>query len=299
MSNSVRIGLALSSVALACVIAGCASPQGRTGRCDQLWRQGGRGHRSRDARHERAQFQRFASCDQLRRARRRATRPTTPVSAPCSATSISPRAALPRPKPPTRTRCRSIRTSRRPCSSSPWCRSRRARTAKRLAFLQVRAVRAASRPITVLRWRFRAGRRTPSNALRAAARACRAPTPASARISRLLMRLPATGPMRAWSPRQDLAADQVDARIQQWMKLAKPARASDQVAALTGVASRRRRSRTAGSRRASPGGTGCRRCASAAAAAAAESPVVQAKPQPQPQPQVQAQVQSARQHDQP
>lgn len=35
---------------------------------------------------------------------------------------------------------------------------------------------------------------------------------------------------------QDLAADQVDARIQQWMKLAKPTRASDQVAALTGVA---------------------------------------------------------------
>ena len=35
---------------------------------------------------------------------------------------------------------------------------------------------------------------------------------------------------------QDLAADQVDARIQQWMKLAKPARASDQVTALTGVA---------------------------------------------------------------
>ena len=35
---------------------------------------------------------------------------------------------------------------------------------------------------------------------------------------------------------QDLAANQVDARIQQWMKFAKPARASDQVAALTGVA---------------------------------------------------------------
>ena len=35
---------------------------------------------------------------------------------------------------------------------------------------------------------------------------------------------------------QDLAANQVDARIQHWMKFAKPARASDQVAALTGVA---------------------------------------------------------------
>lgn len=34
---------------------------------------------------------------------------------------------------------------------------------------------------------------------------------------------------------QDLAADQVDARIQQWMQLAKPGRPSDQVAALTGV----------------------------------------------------------------
>ena len=34
---------------------------------------------------------------------------------------------------------------------------------------------------------------------------------------------------------QDVPADQLDARIQQWMALAKPARASDQVAALTGV----------------------------------------------------------------
>jgi Flp pilus assembly protein TadD len=34
---------------------------------------------------------------------------------------------------------------------------------------------------------------------------------------------------------QDLAPDQVDARVQQWMSLAKPARASDQVAALIGV----------------------------------------------------------------
>ena len=34
---------------------------------------------------------------------------------------------------------------------------------------------------------------------------------------------------------QDLSADLVDARVQQWMTFAKPARASDQVAALTGV----------------------------------------------------------------
>ena len=34
---------------------------------------------------------------------------------------------------------------------------------------------------------------------------------------------------------QDVPADQLDARIQQWMAFAKPARASDQVAALTGV----------------------------------------------------------------
>lgn len=34
---------------------------------------------------------------------------------------------------------------------------------------------------------------------------------------------------------QDLAADQLDARLAQWMLLAKPARASDQVAALTGI----------------------------------------------------------------
>ncbi|MEO7814675.1 MAG: tetratricopeptide repeat protein [Sphingomicrobium sp.] len=34
---------------------------------------------------------------------------------------------------------------------------------------------------------------------------------------------------------QDVAADQVDARIQQWMTFAKPAKASDQVASLTGI----------------------------------------------------------------
>ena len=34
---------------------------------------------------------------------------------------------------------------------------------------------------------------------------------------------------------QDLSADLVDSRVQQWMTLAKPARASDQVAALTGI----------------------------------------------------------------
>ncbi len=34
---------------------------------------------------------------------------------------------------------------------------------------------------------------------------------------------------------QDVAADQVDARIQQWMTFAKPSKASDQVASLTGI----------------------------------------------------------------
>ena len=34
---------------------------------------------------------------------------------------------------------------------------------------------------------------------------------------------------------QDVAADQVDSRIQQWMAFAKPAKASDQVASLTGI----------------------------------------------------------------
>lgn len=34
---------------------------------------------------------------------------------------------------------------------------------------------------------------------------------------------------------QDVAADQLDGRIQSWMQLAKPARASDQVASLTGI----------------------------------------------------------------
>ena len=35
---------------------------------------------------------------------------------------------------------------------------------------------------------------------------------------------------------QDVPADQLDARIQQWMQLAKPARASDQIASLMGIA---------------------------------------------------------------
>src|SRR5205085_7353538 len=34
---------------------------------------------------------------------------------------------------------------------------------------------------------------------------------------------------------QDVPADQLDARMQQWMQLAKPAHAFDQVASLTGV----------------------------------------------------------------
>ena len=34
---------------------------------------------------------------------------------------------------------------------------------------------------------------------------------------------------------QDIAADQVDARVQQWMTFAKPAKASDQVASMTGI----------------------------------------------------------------
>ena len=53
---------------------------------------------------------------------------------------------------------------------------------------------------------------------------------------------------------QDVAADQLDARIQQWMTFAKPAKASDQVASLTGFRARRERSRTAG-----PAGAGTTR----------------------------------------
>ena len=77
---------------------------------------------------------------------------------------------------------------------------------------------------------------------------------------------------------QDLAAEQVDARIQQWMKLARPARASDQVAALTGVA-------PAASDPGQPVRLALRQAAPAAA-------VAQVQPQPKAQPQAQAQAQA-------
>ena len=57
----------------------------------------------------------------------------------------------------------------------------------------------------------------------------------SARTSRWPSPLPATGPMRGRSLRKTSPADQVDARIHQWMQLASPKKPSDQVAALVGV----------------------------------------------------------------
>lgn len=81
---------------------------------------------------------------------------------------------------------------------------------------------------------------------------------------------------------QDLAADQVDARIKQWMKLATPGRASDQVAALTGIV-------PAASDPGQPVRLALRHEAPAVAVAQvvpqrpAPSPV-QATPEPQPQP---------------
>lgn len=83
---------------------------------------------------------------------------------------------------------------------------------------------------------------------------------------------------------QDLSADLVDSRIQQWMALAKPVRASDQVAALVGVA-------PAASdpgqptRLALKGGNERFAAAAAPAFAPVAAPQVMAAPEPAPQPQ--------------
>ncbi|MFL6829792.1 MAG: tetratricopeptide repeat protein [Sphingomicrobium sp.] len=80
---------------------------------------------------------------------------------------------------------------------------------------------------------------------------------------------------------QDVPADQLDARLQQWMRLAKPTRPSDQVAALTGVT-------PAAADPGQPARLALRRTETRQAEAApipAPTPVV---PAPQPQPQVAA-----------
>jgi D-alanyl-D-alanine carboxypeptidase len=79
---------------------------------------------------------------------------------------------------------------------------------------------------------------------------------------------------------QDLAPDQVNVRIQQWMKLASPGRASDQVAALTGVA-------PAASDPGQPVRLALRQGGAAVAIAIPKyvQPQTQAQPKPAPQPQ--------------
>ena len=63
----------------------------------------------------------------------------------------------------------------------------------------------------------------------------RAPTRASVRISRSLTRFAGDWAKARTIAAQDVPGNQLDERIQQWMQLAKPAHAFDQVAALTGV----------------------------------------------------------------
>jgi Flp pilus assembly protein TadD len=74
---------------------------------------------------------------------------------------------------------------------------------------------------------------------------------------------------------QDVPADQLDARIHQWMQLAKPVRASDQVAALTGVT-------PAAADPGQPSQLALRKSNSQPAQAAA-TPVPVFEPEPQPQ----------------
>ena len=65
--------------------------------------------------------------------------------------------------------------------------------------------------------------------------ALRVPTPASAENLALAYAISGDWTNARTVAAQDLSADLVDGRIQQWMSLAKPAHAYDQVAALTGV----------------------------------------------------------------
>ena len=139
---------------------------------------------------------------------------------------------------------------------------------RRVAFLD--AGRVGPRPV---RLRPRAGARRPAGraiaVLEAAARASRAPTPASARTSRSPMRLSGDWTNARTVAAQDVPADQLDARIQQWMQLAKPAQA---VGPGRGAGRRhagRGRSRPAGPARAAPSRHAARQAAAGAQPVAA------------------------------
>ena len=81
-----------------------------------------------------------------------------------------------------------------------------------------RPATCSTRPTTALRWRLPASRTRRSRcSSRRPARP--APTPGSARISRSLMPLPGDWTAARTVAAQDVPADQLDARIQQWMTL--------------------------------------------------------------------------------
>ena len=123
-------------------------------------------------------------------------------------------------------------TSRRSCSSWRWSRSRRARTATRSS-CSTRPRTCSTRPTSA--W---PGARRPAAAGDRCSNPPPAPTGADARVRQnlaLAHALSGDWDMARDIAAQDLSADLVDARIQQWMAFAKPASASDQVAALIGV----------------------------------------------------------------
>ena len=76
-------------------------------------------------------------------------------------------------------------------------------------------------------------------------RGCAAPMPARARISLWRMPLAATGKRRESIAAQDLPADQVEARMAEWLAMVAPGQASAQVAAFIGIRPIGRRSRPA------------------------------------------------------
>ena len=94
--------------------------------------------------------------------------------------------------------------------------------------------RARSRGLRALRWRSPAVRRRRCRCSRARG-PCNRRRFARSPESRARLRSAGDWTNARTIAGQDVPADQLDARIHQWMQLAKPVRASDQVAALTGV----------------------------------------------------------------
>ena len=220
MSKPIRFASAASLVALASVIAGCAAPKPRVaGFGGKAKGEIGPATRALAA----LNANDFATGRQPRRARRRRHARRRRLPRLCSATPISPPAVSLRPKPP--------------IADSLAIHPNQPQVVLKLALVEIAPGQARRgdglarcRPRTMLdpadyglalALAGRARRRRCACSNRRPRAQCRCA--GCARISRLLMPLPAIGTRRAIVAAQDVPADQLDARIQQWMQFAKPA----------------------------------------------------------------------------